>query len=298
MHLWLIVAGCSGGFSETEMVRIPEGTVILGPRHYPPVPGFVPPDAPTAPPKPPPDATGAPPQRLDGTEGARRFGDRLRPRPVTVSAFSIDRRETTNADYQAFIETTGYPAPPHWADGKPSTTRLNHPVVMIRWADAVEYCRWRGKRLPTEAEWQLAALGALDDGRVYPWGIDYDGRRLNHGQTEPPNTDDSDGFAETAPVGSFPGGRSPYGLDDVFGNVWEFTADFRTDRWDDYINDAGTPPHRGPNPIAGAHAPGPGLYVAVRGGSFLFDLRPNPGGERHAFLIEERSPAAGVRCAR
>ncbi len=219
---------------------------------------------------------------------------------VEVSPFLIDRTEVTRLAYQRFLVETGY-RPPHvdepwaaegwnWAgtDFPPGTGE--HPVVLVSAYDAAEYCAWRGARLPTEAEWQLAVLGP-GAGRRYPWGADYDASRLNHGKLEQPNFDDSDGFLTTAPVGSFPQGATPEGLLDGFGNAWEWTADQRFEGW------AYTEPALGQGPRKDPHNPPPGLYVAVRGGSYFFDLEPNPLGERHAFLPEIRRKTSGFRCA-
>jgi len=221
-------------------------------------------------------------------------GQALKPRQVTVGGFWIDVTEVTRKQYQVFLVDTGYRAPfvaEAWAnDGwnwigteYPEGTG-DHPVVMVNWYDATEFCKWAGKRLPTESEWQLAALGT--DGRTFPWGEEHGSEYLNHGQMDAPNFDDSDGWLTTSPAGAFPKGASPNGLMDAFGNAWEFTADFRRDDWSLY---SGTQ-----NPAA----PGPGLYVAVRGGAFFFDLRPNPGGEYNAFLPEVRRKTSGFRCAR
>lgn len=314
-----LIAACATNTAATpagDMVAIPGGVVVLGPRHLPPVPGFTPsapggvtPDggrgdqrrAPGAPP-----SAGGPPKppQAARTPWEAATGDRLAPRRVTVDAFEIDRHEVTRAAYQTFLHETGYRPPfvdEAWArdgwnwdgtDYPPGTGA--HPVVLVSWHDATEYCAWAGKRLPTEAEWQRAALG---EGRAYPWGDTYDPSRLNHGTIDAPNFDPSDGYEKTAPVGSFPSGDTPEGVSDLFGNAWEFTADTRRDQWSMY-QDADGQPLRGDGAARGAHAPGPGLYVAVRGGSYFFDLRPNPGGERHQFLPEIRRKTSGFRCAR
>lgn len=227
--------------------------------------------------------------------------NQMKSKRVTISTFWIDLTEVTRIQYKKFLETTGYRPPfiaEEWAndgwnwDGSnyPEGTG-EHPVVMVSWYDAQEYCAWRGKRLPTEAEWQLAALGDVRLGYDFPWGKEYNHDALNHGQIESPNFDDSDGYLHTSPVGAFPSGRSVYGLDDVFGNAWEFTADARRATWKFYDNaDDDTP--------SNTMAPGPSLYVGVRGGAYFFDLRPNPGGERNEFLTEVRRKTAGFRCAK
>ena len=118
-------------------------------------------------------------------------------------------------------------------------------------------------------------------------------RRFNHGRMSAPNFDDSDGSERTAPVGSYAGGRAASGIDDAFGNAWEFTADLRVESHRQLAHQGA-----GDGVLRDATAPGPGLRVAVRGGSFYFDLRPNPGGEWAAFVPEVRRKSAGFRCAR
>ena len=225
----------------------------------------------------------------------------MKPKKVKVSSFWIDLTEVTRIEYKLFLDETGYRPPfisEDWANEDWNWTGTDypegtgeHPVIMVNWYDAVEYCKWRKKRLPTEAEWQLATFGDLNQGRNYPWGKDYDHDAHNRGQIAAPNFDDSDGYLRTSPVGSFPSGQSPFGLQDTFGNAWEFTADARRSSWTYYQNTSGSPP-------TDTTAPTPSLYVAVRGGSYFFDLRPNPGGERNEFLTEVRRKTSGFRCAR
>ena len=113
--------------------------------------------------------------------------------------------------------------------GPASTIRglANHPVVHVAWDDVRAYAQWAGKDLPTEAEWELAARGGLE-GAQYTWGDEFrpDGSYMaNTWQGDFPNTNDiADGFAWTAPVGSFP--PNGYGLHDMAGNVWEWTSDW------------------------------------------------------------------------
>ncbi|HLG21424.1 MAG TPA: SUMF1/EgtB/PvdO family nonheme iron enzyme, partial [Candidatus Manganitrophaceae bacterium] len=133
---------------------------------------------------------------------------------VYLPPFYIDRYEVTNHRYAQFVRATGRSAPPHWENGAPPPGSDFFPVAMIRWQEAQDYCRWRGGRLPTEAEWEKAARGT--DGRRYPWGNDFDLQKANVG-----------GVAkDLAPAGAFPESVSPYGALDMIGNVWEWTADW------------------------------------------------------------------------
>ncbi|MFO0730399.1 MAG: SUMF1/EgtB/PvdO family nonheme iron enzyme [Nitrospiraceae bacterium] len=101
-----------------------------------------------------------------------------------LGAFLIDRYEVTNQEYERFVRGTGYPAPANasaaatlWEGTTPMPGIERHPVVNVSWLDAVAYCRWAGKRLPTEAEWEKAARGT--DGRKYPWGQEWDLTKAN-----------------------------------------------------------------------------------------------------------------------
>ncbi|MFQ6015756.1 MAG: formylglycine-generating enzyme family protein [Anaerolineae bacterium] len=138
---------------------------------------------------------------------------------VDLPAFEIDKFEVTNADFAKFVEATDYVTDAEKAGQKIwrdyAAGKENHPVVKVTWNDAVAYCQWLGKRLPTEAEWEKAARGT--DERVFPWGNEWDPQKANVKAT---------GLRGTAAVGSFGAGASPYGVEDIAGNVWEWTADW------------------------------------------------------------------------
>lgn len=137
------------------------------------------------------------------------------PHMVTVDAFYIGRFEVTNREYAIFVRATGHRTPPHWVQGQVPPGLDEHPVTWVSFEDAEAYCQWKGARLPTEAEWARAARGS--EALVYPWGNQFDASRTN--------TWESDN-RQTIPVGSLPGGASVFGVEDLSGNVLEWTSGF------------------------------------------------------------------------
>lgn len=138
---------------------------------------------------------------------------------VYLRRFGLDRTEVSRAQYAACV-AAGACRPSRIDDTDPELGAPLHPVAGINARDAARYCAFRGGRLPTEQEWEKAARGA-DDARRFPWGSAYDGRLGNHGRPIL-RADASDGHRGLAPVGVLEG-RSPYGLADMAGNVWEWT---------------------------------------------------------------------------
>ncbi len=133
--------------------------------------------------------------------------------------YYIAKTPVTNAQYVAFVKATGDLMPRHWKGGTTPEGREDHPVVYVSWHEAIAYCRWlaetTGKpyRLPGEAEWEKAARGT--DGKIYPWGNEWDAKWCNNWESGP---------GETTPVGQYsPRGDSPYACIDMAGNVLEWT---------------------------------------------------------------------------
>ncbi len=165
-----------------------------------------------------------------------------------IGGFAIDATEVTVSQYRACVDAGGCSAEgltsAFWGESeKPRWTpycnwtkpdRRNHPINCVSWEQAGAYCAWAKKRLPVEMEWEKAARGT--DGRKYPWGntgyepgtrvaniADETSKSLHPEWNFPHGYDD--GYFDTAPVGSFPAGKSVYGALDMIGNVWEFVAD-------------------------------------------------------------------------
>ena len=194
--------------------------------------------------------------------------------PVQVDSFFIDEAEVTNSDFNDFLNATGYtPTHPenflkHWPGGQMPAGLADHPVVYVDVDDARAYASWAGKRLPTEAEWHLAAQGT--DGRIWPWGNNFDPSRVN-------STGNS-----TMSVQSCPTGRSPYGCYHMSGNVWEWTESCRYDGHTRFIMIRG------------------GSYFNTQGSGWYFDGGPQPC-QHHAKFIRmwpglDRSATIGFRC--
>lgn len=139
------------------------------------------------------------------------------PHSVEVTEFYISRYEVSNEEYREFVVNTGREPPSHWVGSTIPPGLEKHPVTWVSFSDAEAYCLWRGGRLPTEAEWERAAHG--EKPRVYPWGDDFDANCANTWQS---------GRRSTAPVGSFPLGASPFGAQDMAGNVFEWVDGFFT----------------------------------------------------------------------
>ena len=133
---------------------------------------------------------------------------------VRVQPFFLDVTEVTNEMYLRYVLASGVQAPSHWRGGLYPEGEARFPVVNVSWAEANGYARWMGKRLPRESEWEFAARGPK--GLLYPWGND-----LRSGCS---NTR-REGVGRPVRVGSFPACVSPFGLHDMTGNVWEWTAD-------------------------------------------------------------------------
>lgn len=211
---------------------------------------------------------------------------------VMLRAFTIDRFPVTNAQFAEFLDAAGPvgkrgerlfdiddpDARVHQLGGKWAADKgfEKHPVVEVSWAGARDYCAWRGKRLPTEAEWEKAARGA--DGRKFPWGdAPPDRSRAQFGA----------GYNDTAPVDGFPAGASPYGVQNMAGNAWEWVSSaYRAYPYDprDGREDPATGPVRGTR--GGGHDSSANEITTTQRGR---NLSRNPASGHHNI---------GFRCAR
>jgi formylglycine-generating enzyme required for sulfatase activity len=213
------------------------------------------------------------------TMGSATGDDDERPaHQVYVAAFSMDKYQVSVGQYAKFLEATSQAAPPDWSVMNKSRHQTR-PVVNVDWADADAYCKWAGKRLPTEAEWEKAARGT--DGRVYPWGNEYPTRfHANSGNDKWSN------HWVVVPVGSLEDGKSPYGIYDMAGNVWEWVSDWYAA---DYYK---TGPSKNPT------GPPTGGYKVIRGGSWGSGPDGLRSADRETHLPSFRGFGTGFRCAK
>lgn len=252
--------------------------------------------------------------RMGAPAGSGGLPDEQPERAVLLSAFYIDRFEVTNEAYFLFVSMSGHrmpensnPAATLWKDRRPMPGIERHPVVNVSWTDADTYCRWAGKRLPTEAEWEKAARGT--DGRRYPWGDQWDVLLANSASYWAGRTVQFDSGADweafwvkgegahiakekglngevlTMPVGSFPGSTSVYGLFDMAGNVAEWVQD-----WYD-------PNYYPSGPLTNPTGPPRGAIKSMRGGSWLKPAVSLRTSDRDWGTIDSRPSGTGFRCA-
>lgn len=268
-------AGAAGPASRDGMARIPGGTFVMGTDKGQPYEG--------------------PPHR------------------VTVKPFALDTHEVTVGQFARFVRATGYRTEAErygWSgvfdvksaqwtrsqeaswrhpDGPGTPAPAREPVTQVSWADAAAYCKWAGKRLPTEAEWEFAARGGKD--HTYVWGdhLRPAGRPVaNWWQGAfPRHNTVEDGYLRRAPVGRFP--PNAYGLYDMAGNVWEWTQD--------WFAQNGYPA----GPQVDPNGPQSGTEKVIRGGSWMCSENYCTG-----YRLAARSHSApdsglnnlGFRCAR
>lgn len=195
---------------------------------------------------------------------------------ITVSPFYLDQTEVTNERYAAFVKATGHKPPYHWVKGQFAAGQEKHPVNNVSWDDAVAFCEYESKRLPTEAEWERACRGQAE-GLMTPWGNDEVTAKQAHFGAQNPDT--VCGSRE----------RNYYGLCDMIGNVWEWTADWYAQKYYEV------------SPTRDPKGPDSGKYRVLRGGSW-FDqtgsLQFLTCSYRSWSRPAERSPTIGFRCAK
>lgn len=211
---------------------------------------------------------------------------------VTLSAYFIDKYEVTNARYRACMGAGGCTAP----ESVSSATRApyfgepayaDYPVIRVVWAQADAFCRWEGKRLPSEAEWERAARGNSDT-RKYPWGdAAPDCTMLNYQGPAGSCTGD------TSRVGSYPAGASPAGVMDMSGNVWEWVND-----WYQLDYYGGSPAINPPGPDTGSYPTIADPGRVLRGGSWLYTEYFVRAAYRDYDYLDIADINEGFRCAR
>ena len=199
---------------------------------------------------------------------------------VQLNAFYIDKFEVTNGRFAKFVEAIQSEPPWGFEDQDTPVAHADWPVRWVSWMDAMAYCLWAGKRLPTEAEWEKAARGT--DGRIYPWGNDPPSSvHAIYGLKEA-------GEEALSVIGDRDKGQSPYGAHDLAGNLYEWVLDWYAE--DYYMNFA-------TNTAVNPRGPAEGVAKVQRGGSYI----NNPYRLRSSFRTKgdpaEEDPHVGFRCA-
>ncbi|MFT5434809.1 MAG: sulfatase activating formylglycine-generating enzyme, partial [Myxococcota bacterium] len=221
---------------------------------------------------------------------------------VNLGAYRMDRYEVTNSQYQKFIKDTGHKQPElrdewakdySWREQTFPKGMANRPVTLVSLEDARAYCRWAGKRLPSEQEWEKAARGT--EGNTWPWGNTWDGRKAHtverfsgplKDQAEWKRFEenfDEDAEIHAWPVGSYGGDKSPYGVMDMHGNVSEW-VDSGFDAYDGGDNSG--------HPLLGKKD-----TIVVRGNSFANRDYAAPSSVRYPFAATYVEDTIGFRCA-
>ena len=207
----------------------------------------------------------------DGVVGLEIGVDELPQHRRRLPGFFIDRYEVTVDAYRAFVEATDVRPPQVWNDKDFRPPADDHPIIDVNWFEADAYCRWKGKRLPTETEWEKAARGT--DGRIWPWGNQWEAGAANV-QGDPRRW--------TAPVGSYSKDQSPYGLYDVAGNAMEWTSSW-------YL---AYPKSQLERAAFGER------YKVLKGGSWMSPIYPfSRAANRYAIEPKWDHPHVGFRCA-
>ncbi len=212
------------------------------------------------------------------------FGSEAPQQTLSLPEFYLDQTPVTNAEYKKFLDANPGQSAPFLAAAiaqsfnwdKTARTfppsRDQYPAVLVTWQQANAYCKWVGGRLPTEAEWEKAARGT--DGRIYPWGNEWDVSKANTAESR---------REDATSVGQFPTGASPYGALDMVGNVWQWT------------NSLDKPYPYEPND--GREDPKVGGLRITRGGSWLFGAGVDRIATRNRFEATDASLSIGFRCA-
>jgi formylglycine-generating enzyme required for sulfatase activity len=214
-----------------------------------------------------------------GLDGMAALEDERPRHKVWLEAFQVDLHEVTVARYARFLAATHREPPAYW-ETVHQAGHGDRPVIGVDWEDAQAYCQWAGKRLPTEAEWEKAARGT--DERLYPWGSQKPtpefanhalGARFSYDQV-------------LRPVGSYEKGKSPYGLFDMGGNVWEWTQDWYEGNYYEK------------SPAKNPTGPEQGQFKVLRGGSWSDLAKYMLTYGRFKLPPATRNSYTGFRCAK